>query len=328
MFDENGKYIRKICRKGRGPKEYIGISNGPTLDFDKNTGNLLVLSSNSLLYEYTPDGDFVQKIDPSTTGYRFSSYEYILKLKDNCYISTFTKHSDTSSVCAYVFDSLYRVRAAIPFPEISQEELKASFPASGWSVVKQAKLFRFDDKIRIVSSPCEIIQSIDSDLNIDTAFIINYGQYKETPENKNTLTPFSKVISFIGYPKESKDYVYLWLNLRAFAKEPIEKKVSGGSGKEEVIKLTQSYGFFNKKTGEVSLMNQPIKGIMGFNDDFEKGPPFWPKVVTSQEYLIANYSATHFLDFANNNKCSSTLKELATRVKEDHNPIIAIVKLK
>jgi hypothetical protein len=138
----------------------------------------------------------------------------------------------------------------------------------------------------------------------------------------------AKIISWVGPIKESKDWIYLWLNLRALAHEPWEQVFKVPNGESITSVNCISYGIFNKNTGEVTLMNRPLKEQMGFKEDLENGPPFWPNTVSSQEYLIASYNALTFKDFAENNECSKKIKELAVKISENDNPVVAIVKLK
>lgn len=72
----------------------------------------------------------------------------------------------------------------------------------------------------------------------------------------------------------------------------------------------------------------PENGKPGFRNDLENGPVFWPYADIHDNYMVSMYTADKFMQFANNTSASGKLKETAARVKEDDNPVVAIVKLK
>lgn len=63
VFDREGKYINKICKKGSGPGEYSQIYQ---FEYDQRNNQIVILSSweRKLLF-YTPDGDYLNTIELS-----------------------------------------------------------------------------------------------------------------------------------------------------------------------------------------------------------------------------------------------------------------------
>ena len=61
VFNREGKYINKICKKGSGPGEYSQIYQ---FEYDQRNNQIVVLSSweRKLLF-YTPDGDYLNTIE-------------------------------------------------------------------------------------------------------------------------------------------------------------------------------------------------------------------------------------------------------------------------
>lgn len=333
LFDDKGKFIRTIDRSGRGPEEYPSLQVLDMLEIDKNNGNLIVQSMDSKLNEYTKTGDFVRKIQPPDIESSPDTYNKALKIKDNQYIFTLRPGDDSTANCAVVYDSLYNILKMVPASSFKNDDFtRVNFSNSMFTFMKietDYRVSRFEDKVRIISNYPGFILSLDKNLALDTAFTINYGPYKVTMSNKEEMfSPTAKIISWIGSLKESKDYIYLWLNLRALSHEPEEQIYNDPSGKEIRRIFGITYGLFNKNTSEVTLMNQPVKGKKGFMEDFENGPTFWPKTISSQEYLVAAYTAVEFMDFAENNNCSEKIKELAAGLNENDNPVVALVKLK
>lgn len=61
IFDREGKFVRKISRRGKGPQEYISLTDA---DYDTDAGQLIILDSfgRKLLF-YSLEGKFVKQID-------------------------------------------------------------------------------------------------------------------------------------------------------------------------------------------------------------------------------------------------------------------------
>lgn len=59
VFDENGKFLRKIGRKGNGPGEYREVYD---VIIEPESGNFQMISPFGSIFSYTPDGDFIERI--------------------------------------------------------------------------------------------------------------------------------------------------------------------------------------------------------------------------------------------------------------------------
>jgi len=162
----------------------------------------------------------------------------------------------------------------------------------------------------------DTIFSIDAGLKLEKPFIFNYGKFKKTEWNSLVDDDNSKVITQLWKMIEIEDYLFLMFNFRGLATEPL------GKGRKHVIAL------FDKNSGELTLLNQPVKGKMGLRENLENGPVFRPMEATSNNQLLSVYSATSFLDFVKNNKCSGKIMKIAEKLNENDNPIVAIVNLK
>jgi len=329
VFDDTGKFIRTIDRSGRGPEEYVSLMPIYMLQIDPDNGNILLVSQDSKIYEYTPTGIFVRKIQVPVVDSCLNSMSHILKMKDNTYIASLSSKDMFCKYCAVVFDTLSNIKYMVAAPKVDYDEISDIIDQSGWVAIESSNFTKIGDQTRIIYSYPNEISTIDYNMKIDTAYTINYGPYKVTLANrKDMFSPSAKIVNWIGSLMESENFLFIWLNLRALAHDPIEKQYTDENGRQNTYFQTNSYALFNKKTGDLTLMNQPIRGKKGFKDDIEGGPEFWPKTVSTQEYLVAAHTAVAFMEFAENSDCSGKIKELAARLNENDNPVIALVKLK
>lgn len=60
VFDDSGDYLRKIGEQGKGPGEYIEISD---FEIDRKNGHILILAPyDKALYKFTLKGEFIERI--------------------------------------------------------------------------------------------------------------------------------------------------------------------------------------------------------------------------------------------------------------------------
>ena len=89
------------------------------------------------------------------------------------------------------------------------------------------------------------------------------------------------------------------------------------------------FGLFDKRTGELKLMNQPIKTKLGFKNNLDGGPVIWPKYISSNDELVSTIQPEEFMEYYNKIQSpSAELKKIADKLEIDDNPIVIIAKLK
>ncbi len=308
IFDSTGKYVRTINRCGRGPEEYLNI-----IDFQviPKNGNITIIPLMSgILYEYDMHGNCISITKmPDLKDYLTIGS---IKMADNLYLASVFKLDSVSEYSVIMYDSLSNIKMKVPNPELQLNRANIRF------VINAPVLTKFGNNIRITYADLQLdtIFSIDAGMKLEKPFIFNYGEFKKPEGNGSDITDDSKIINQIWKMIETEDYLFLGFNFRGLATEPL------GKGRKHVLAL------FDKNSGELTLLNQPVKGKIGLRDNLENGPVFRPIEATSGNQLLSVYSATYFLDFVKNNKCSGKIIKIAQKLSENDNPIVAIVNLK
>ncbi|MFA5849392.1 MAG: 6-bladed beta-propeller [Bacteroidales bacterium] len=314
VFDSTGKYVSKIDRYGRGPEEYTSMYDFHVIP--KN-GNVTIISSElGALNEYDMFGNFVSKTNfPYLKDYRNLR---CIKMDDNTYLSAVFKMTETGEYSVIIYDSLSNIKMRIPNPEIKLN-IKG-VRSKDVCIVTVPWLYQFGSNIRIIYTdiPLDTIFSIGPGMKLEKLFGFNYGKFNKPAGKVTDIPKSSKIISFISTPFESEDYLLLRFDLRGLATEPF-----GRGNKNNTVAA-----IYNKNSGELTLMNQPVKGKFGFREDLENGPVFMPTTTSTNNEFLCTYAAGRFIDFVKNNNCSDKIRELAQKLNENDNPIIAIVKLK
>ena len=89
------------------------------------------------------------------------------------------------------------------------------------------------------------------------------------------------------------------------------------------------FGLFDKRSGELKLMNQPVKKKLGFNNDMDGGPVIWPAYISTNDELVSFIHPEEFIEYYDKiPHPSAGLTEIANKIEWDDNPIIIITKLK
>lgn len=318
IFDKNGEFVRQFNRCGRGPQEYERISR---LQIESSTGNLILKSFDKII-EYTSDGKFVRcvnfKNNMQLSGYTFGAF---YKLAENNYFLSviMDKAKDYSGVA---IDTVSTIKQLVKYPEIEKKLVKELSRSYAFN---EPYMYKYRDSIRLINGVNDYVLNIDKDLNIDTAFIINYGQYKIKKDyvtyRNGSNSPFINRFNEIF---ESNDYLFMQFHLGSLAHKPSEAR----SGSGEKISFPISCAIFNKTTGIFTFADQPAYDQMGFADDLEGGPAFWPSYISEDDYMVSYINAADFINHSKNEGCSEKFKQIASKLKETDNPVLVMVKLK
>lgn len=308
IFDEQGRFVRKIDRMGRGPQEYLQYSS---LLLSPLNGNLLMMGQREIK-EYDWFGHFIRKVEaPVVDGYSGMNPVIIGK---NSYIVPLFNHKYDREYCAAIFDSVANVRQLVTTPDVYGMNQKAADNLSSassdgefrFSIVIIPTIFRYGDQTRIFYQETKEILTTDG-YTVDTAFVIDYGKYRlpggliNDSEDVRYLSPGNFV--------ETDHYLFF----RVKGTNMLESETSG-------------YFVFNKRNNKTRILYDHEKKENGFKDDLQEGPAFWPRSVNSDQMLVSFIDSDVILDYVKDAKGSDVLKSTLSGLKEDSNPIVVLVK--
>jgi hypothetical protein len=312
LFDSEGKYIRTFNRSGRGPQEYERMAY---IDIDNSSGNICVESFKKIL-EYTESGLIVKIINfPEEEEFlRHSTFPFKK-------VGEFYVFENKMTYSAIALDSLSKISVKLNFPQEQLElikEFKNSLPSM------DTYIYKFKDKIRVVTGNNKSILTIDKNLSVDTAFIINYGKYNIANAGSEKITPNSPYLWRKSDFFESNNYLFMQFHVGPLADKPVKML----NADRQEYTYPQSYSVFNKKTGKFIFLDQPEINQLGFVEDIEGGPAVWPKYISADNYLVSFIQAEEFIAHAENHKVSEKFRAIAAKLKETDNPVLVRVKLK
>ena len=316
IFNDRGKYINTINKKGRGPGEYEQFRY---IDINYVTGNIYIEGYEKII-EYNKNGDYIRTINFPKKSEKDNLRLYFFRNFNNYNLMASNVNQD-SKYSAVILDSTSKIIKKIKYPIEEREYIKSMARPYGST---NPRIFKYGNKIRLINGHNKYILGINEDLSVDTAFVINYGEYDTKLKSMTQLKPNSPYLWHKFNVYESDDYLFTMFHVGSLLKNPTF--LINPNGKQ--YNYYYACSFYKKETGEFSFIDQPKINQLGFIDDFEGGPAVWPKYISYDNYMISIIAAYDFKAFADNNKVSRKYHELADNLKDSDNYILVKVKLK
>lgn len=326
IFKDDGIFIKKFSRVGRGPEEYVDFSTFQVNDAD---GGIDILERSGRIIRYDSDGNFIEVIDKLYQKARSQSFVTFSEFK----VSGWYESSRVEGKMEFK----YGVTAFIDSLNILSEKIITSYSSmktqqvdGGMAVymrIDPPYLIKHKDEVKFIMSECDTIFGIDNRGVISDKYVLNYGKYQASKgqDFDSYTNNESNFITLATGFNETERYMLFNFNLRALAPEPIERVSKGMDGKESVSKNTNVYAVFDKKKENLTFLNQPEKGKMGFREDIKGGFPFWPRFAGNRGELINFRNAIDIITLSEENPENQFIGNLASVISENDNPVIIIV---
>ena len=330
LFDDSGKFCVKIGQRGQGPDEYVDIDNISVYE------NLIYLMTWHKLLVYDTTGHLVENINLRSEElpmeFRKSALRKIIPLKKNAFVV------DVVTVGSYPTAFLFETNQSIV--ETIKEypsSVKLDKPNGGYGSAELGKMYRYEDEVRIYKPINDTIFTISQNKHIKTAFIFELGKYRVTlaywewkglggdaMERLMSHNNMTKNFIFLSKIYESFNHLFIKFDFGNHSPEPYETSHLG-----QKYTAYDVYSVFDKRTGVLTLMRQPIKGNLGFKNDIDNGPIIFPHYISSNNELVTFIQPEEFMEYYNKTQNpSAELKKIADKLQIDDNPIIIVAKLK
>lgn len=335
IFENSGKYLSTIDRSGRGPQEYNRISSFKPAAQDKG---VYVLDNSGDLFLYDHDGLFIEKRSfPKKEGMRFSSFVFI----DSCILTA--THSMGVGMNAisvgnvdydvFLFNNSLDTIAVKSFSQAGgiKTTMSGGQIASIEIFIKYIYLSEYGNQTSFLSHNLDTIFTVNKEGIFKDAYLLNYGKYRSSDQEPDASKPEAERESIEINPPffETDKYLYLTFNFGANAPEKHEYETKGMNENFAPRTDVNVNAIFDKKSGKLMLLNRPAPDKRGFVEDIKGGLPFWPSYMSSKGELIAYSNALNLINAVESDSNSSSfIKELSAKLKEDDNPVVAVVKQK
>jgi len=311
LFDDKGKFLNKIGRKGKGPNEYYSLNS---LWVDKDNEIIYIMSGDRNIVEYNLDGDLIKKTKVEYYPGQAIFYEgnILFHFRPNSI-------GDNDNFEFLLIDTEYK-------------EIKKAVPGTFYqSAISSGKLYFANNTLRFWNNlNQDTIYNMNKDLELSPKYFMEYPnkmphEYYLDIMKSNEHIDLSRISSIY----ETDNYML----------------VSGIYNR----KMTQLlYDFKQKKSFGIELNEQwewRFNSRNGFINDIDGGMKFWHRGRIDDNTLFAFYDIIDIRDYIDErNKLieageyedfeikfpekQKDLEDMLENSNDEDNPVIMIVELK
>ena len=327
IFDMDGRHMRTLNRTGRGPEEYLNLT-----DFVIDPqGNIFIASQNEGVIEYDTNLNFIKKIYPTENG--SAGFLDILRLKEGLFSSNTYKIDFTGGAHEQtwiIYDDSFNIRFSYNSNPTSVAEDNSGEGTSVAIRINRYRQYLYNNHLNIHRVGNDTIFNVDFENNYlkSAKYIVNCGKYRYLEEMGNSIEGAPADLKAISLDNliETDNYLFMRFNFRGLAPEPFEQEgnyaiMNGKRINMGADKNTDVYAVYNKKNGRLEILNQPVPQKLGIKDDIMKGEAFWPRFTTAEQELITFHNAFDLVMLAEDGKID---RSVIGNLKEDDNPVIVI----
>ena len=308
-FSKDGKFLTKYGSVGRGPGEYMQITD--FIVCPKEDQLAILCAGCKKIYFYNLTGIFLKEVNVDFFPTRMIPFNDKLvlinsrqfrNLSDYYTVSILSKNGDIQK-CLIKHEN-----------EVGEEERFS---------MGSDKLYILDNSLNYYEPIYDTIWRISPDFKLISKSIFYYSKdklpFNDFSRSQSELLSKLKTHVFLNWYSETEKYMFFEIGNKGKRNNILLDKLSGRS-----FNLP-----FNKELGDIS--------ITSFYNDLDGGPPFWPSGVIANDrvfsfiqisslkkYYDANKTQLDRLEYFHNDK----LQEILEKSAINDNPIIMIVTLK
>ena len=318
MYNIDGKFLGKLGRYGRAAGEYQTNLSSLALSVDYKSGNPIIFSTNKVI-EYDKKGNYIKEVKSPVESTFNLMLLRVKKLGDN-YISTLYDFDQRKAFYLFFNANGEAIEGAPELPKAqnrdgvktkeSNEVSTTVLSASNAIAVSTPYMYDYKDNTRLMGNT-DTLYTFNPKMEKRALYHFEYGKY-ELPLNSTGEQRSQSIFLISGFTCEWEDYLFLTYNF--------------GNNIPNGYTPPLVRGVFNKKSGELTLLERVTPELWGFNNDLDNGAPFWPVHISNQGEMIMPLSAAKFTELSEKYD-SPEMKRVAATLTEESNPVMVVVKL-
>ena len=301
-FKSNGDFVSSIGSFGNSNNEFTNIQ---TIMIDQSVSQLIVVDYNRFVY-YTLDGDFIRFAEVKSNSLTFNGY---CSCDNNCiYLRNPSLLDESQGADLLVkVDSMGRVMARASLPRAVLDQ--PGTPMGTIKVTKGASLFSSSGNLYLYTRNDSLYRVNPLDLSLDAEFFLDFGKYATNERVGATLWSRDNLF-FI-----TEEFVALTALFTYGSFPDIDRR------------YTRSNFIYDRKNGTTkALKYNDTYGFAGFTNDLDSGMPFYTTYMNDGK-MYRLVDAVDFIEFAQMGN-SARMKEVASKLTDDSNPVLVVVSLK
>ena len=301
-FKSNGDFVSSIGSFGNSNNEFTNIQ---TIMIDQSVSQLIVVDYNRFVY-HTLDGDFIRFAEVKSNSLTFNGY---CSCDNNCiYLRNPSLLDESQGADLLVkVDSMGRVMARASLPRAVLDQ--PGTPMGTIKVTKGASLFSSSGNLYLYTHNDSLYRVNPLDLSLDAEFFLDFGKYATNERVGATLWSRDNLF-FI-----TEEFVALTALFTYGSFPDIDRR------------YTRSNFIYDRKNGTTkALKYNDTYGFAGFTNDLDGGMPFYPTYMNDGK-MYRLVDAVDFIEFAQMGN-SARMKDIASKLTDDSNPVLVVVTLK
>ncbi|WP_106831223.1 6-bladed beta-propeller [Parabacteroides pacaensis] len=297
IFDTTGKYINKIYRQGKGPGEYLQVTD---IFYDEREKTINLLDSRGKILIFNKDGNVYKK----EINFRFYAFNFQKDINGNYIFNSKNNPFSSFNDKITVFSS-------------TQKKMYSAFPISEeWKYKSSGienELIKSGEQIFYIPQLETDVYKITSD-SVQLKYHYNFGKYNFPDQYKNPKYIFPPhPISLVNYILELK----LFCETKKYL---LAKFLFHGQYRINI------YDKQKRKSYSYNLIDNPLIEPISFGDI----------IAMNDDFIITMHSANDVFNMIHNEELQVKYKDGIQKIKnqlsrplnEDDNPILCIYRLK
>lgn len=314
-FSNDGKFVKAIGTKGRGPGEHMGIDRiFPT----QNEGIGIMTFNKSILYDKS--GNYVMEL-PGFGNTGLNRAERLLPYKNDKYICT---HRTTDTAENKLTENIYIIDSTgavvLNYELGNGYEKPTDYLLLGKRLPMPrpfvAALYKYNDEYRFANGRFDTVFTYLPDYGKKECYVMEYGKYYSL--TYETLE-YEKRIDASANPQlmETDDFLLFRMSLPT----EVWTMYNGADGKADVLFL------YDKTDKKLSLLKPDKQNkISSFVNDIDGGAAFTPFYM-KDNIMYQIIDAMTFIETARESG-SPQMQNIAAQLTDESNPVIMAVRLK
>jgi hypothetical protein len=331
LYDSKGNFISKIGIKGRGPGEYVVISD---MGIGSGLTPKIYLSQTVDILEYNIDGSFVNKYENSLLVNDTSAALRWEIIYDSLFFGHVKNNTGKVKLKAVIKDKHGNI-----LHSFKNYDLLNGRPSA---LEQDVSIYQFQDLIYYKELNNDTLFYLNDNNELVAEYVFKLGQFK-VPNSERIKYPQGPIFFnylFVWYAFQTKDYLFINCQYgNRFPAKRISAKSIGPSPTTTMYNTTYALGIYNKRTKELffcesTSTDNPLF-TTGIHNDFDAGPRFFPQAQVNDSTMVMWVTSFDFImhiqsnDFKNNNPKypakKKELEELANRLTVFDNPVLMLV---
>ena len=332
VFNRSGKFLNSIGAIGKGPGEYLGVSE-VFLNHEKPT---VYVADSFKIFEFEFNGKFIGSFTrPNPDG---RSLWNVTFLEDNLFLGAIS-YDKRNEYKYYLFDKNGDVIKYFHTNLHSDTSLQ-----NAWSL--SVAPYRIDNHVYVMDYINDTLYTIEN-LRLSPVYVFDYGKFAYPigknnekgqrniihVDNTEANKQYMRMMEVVGTPTS----LFYSIRIPSLLSIPKTRSIYNSVIRREMTDATV-LGIFNITEKTNTLLDTDAHQFKGLINDLNGGLSFFPKYYAGNDLVLDIWQVEdmkkilteeHFSTLQIKDQLAhQKLKELLINLKDDDNPVVVIAKLK